>query len=163
MREIVLSVVGHHAPITTEIARFLVKQRPELERDLAELQLRVRGFLTSLCEGVVYGTSVHVSQVLGAVPPERTLRSVLASAPDNNIYRLIDLASHLDHFDSLPADKLDALSKAFAKKPSPTNVLRRLVYRHLYLFPVESRVRRQLCTRFNIKEQRLLEARQGRH
>jgi energy-coupling factor transporter ATP-binding protein EcfA2 len=156
---ILAQVVQEHGELSEDLARLIIQHRPELEGDLAAVKQQLRRFLVSLCEGLVYNTALYVSSSVGAASLVRTYERVSREATDP-MSQLFDLAIRLDHFSPFPEKQLKLAVKTADSKPSPSNVLRLLVWRHLYLFPVEYRLRQQLCKQFDIKERHLLSRRQ---
>lgn len=152
-------LVEHHGELAAEVAKLMIHQRPELADDMVAVKSHVRDFLIMVSEGIVYGATLHVARSVGAASLARTFDRVAEKNPDNQLYQLFDVAIRLDHFSSFPEEKTLSLKKALAGKPSPTNVLRRLVWRHLNLFPMKHDNRQRLCARFDIKEKTLLVAR----
>jgi len=148
---IVEMVVKQHAEIANELAQVLLQQRPELEGDLAAVRSTVREFLLTICESVVYNSVLQVSHATGARSLERTYERLLEERPEE-AFRLFDLAIHMDHFEKFPAKRLQELESEFGKKPAQRSVLRRLVWRHLYLFQVPRDIKQSLCSRYDIKE-----------
>jgi hypothetical protein len=151
----VVKVVEKHADMAVDLAKLLVQHLPELESDLAEVKTRVRAMLISLCEGLVYATAMHVSHSVGAASLVRTYDRVLKERDGEVLFRLFDLAIRLDHTPTFPKDQLAALDSRLHGRPSPANVLRRLIWRHLCLFPVDRKVKQALCAKYDIKEQRV--------
>lgn len=152
-------LVQHHGELAAEVAKLMIHQRPELADDMVAVKSHVRDFLIMVCEGIVYGATLHVSRSVGAASLARTFDRVADKNRDNQLYQMFDVAIRLDHLPSFPDEKTGTLQKALVGKPSPTNVLRRLVWRHLNLFPVKYDKRQKLCARFDIKEKTLLIAR----
>jgi hypothetical protein len=128
-------IVEEHGALSEELAKLIVQHRPELEGDLVSVRAELMRFLISLCEGVVYNTVLFVSHSVGTVTLRKTYDRVLTEDKDL-LSVLFDLAIRLDHFTAFPEHELLVATKAADKKHSPTNVLRLLVWRHLYLFPM---------------------------
>jgi hypothetical protein len=149
-------LVQHHGELAAEVAKLMIHQRPELADDMAAVKSRVRDFLIMVCESIVYGATLHVSRSVGAASLARTFDRVAEKNPDNQLYQLFDVAIRLDHFPSFPDEKTATLQKSLVRKPSPANILRRLVWRHLNLFPMKYDKRQKVCARFDIKEKTLL-------
>jgi predicted MPP superfamily phosphohydrolase len=152
-------LVQHHGELVAEVAKLMIHQRPELADDMVAVKNQVRDFLIMVCEGIVYGAALHVSRSVGAASLARTFDRVAEKHRHNQLYQLFDIGIRLDHFSSFPEDKTTTLQKSLVGKPSPNNVLRRLVWRHLNLFPMKYDKRQRLCARFDIREKTLLIAR----
>jgi hypothetical protein len=147
---IISLIVGGHEELVEAVADIVVRQRSELSRDLERIRSEVRYFLVHLCEGLFYGCVLHVSDSVGLPALAPSYKRVVEK--DGALeFRLINLAIQLDHFSGFPEEDLEKLEKELVRKPSSHNVLRRLVWRHLYLFPVNYRLRQNLCQRFAIQ------------
>jgi hypothetical protein len=156
---LIAQVVQHHGQLAAEVARLMIHQRPELAEDMEAVKNQVRSFLIMICEGIVYGSTLHVSRSVGTTSLARTFDRVAEGNRTNQLYQLFDVAIRLDHFATFPEEKATSLQKGLAGKVSPTNVLRRLVWRHLNLFPMKFDKRQKICARFDIKEKILILAR----
>lgn len=153
-------LVREHHEIAEEVAHVLVKQRPELAKDIQKVRSEVRDFLGYICQGLYYGAVLHVSDSVG-LPALRKTYEKLLKKDHRTAYKLVDVAIRLDHFEAFPDSEIASVARDLAAQGSEWGVLRRLVWRHLYLFPVEYRRRQQLCTDFRIHATPLLLNAQG--
>jgi hypothetical protein len=152
-------IVQNHAELAHQVASLMIHQRPELADDLEAVKHQVRTFLVKVCESIVYGIAIHVSQSVGAPSLARSIERISSDHSENQLYQLFDVAIRLDHFHSFPEQKTETLRKELAGKPSTSNILRRLVWRHLNLFEVKYDQRQKLCKRYDIQEKALLAGR----
>jgi hypothetical protein len=148
---VVAQIVSGHDEFVSELAHLVVSQRPELNQDGARLRQAVRRFLVWLCEAIFYSSILNVSDSVG-LPALRPSYAKVLSQDGRTSYRLIDLAIKLDHFSAFPDAEVDDLNRELRINGAARNVLTRLVWRHLYLFPTTYQRRQRLCQMFGIRQ-----------
>ena len=149
---VVSNVEKHQDAIEELFANMITESRPKLARKEKEAELRevVRRIVSTLCEAACLGSILHVADAIGVEVLERTYDEVLKK-DDRLTYRVLDIAIRLDHFGQFPQKELDALERQCGKKVLPRQILRSLVWRYLYLFDTNYRLRHSLCEQFDIK------------
>lgn len=152
-------LVGERQEIAEDLARLLVKQRPELSKDLGKVRAEVQRFLARLCCAIYYSSVLHVSDSVGLPALRKTYDRILCEE-GVVAFQMIDVSIRLDHFDVFPEEEVGRLSRGLHGRPAVWSVLRKLIWRHLYLFPVDYRRRQQLCDQFEIKATPLLRSRE---
>ncbi len=93
----------------------------------------------------------RLSFVLGARKLSLTYLDVLNNTTELKIpYQIIDLSIHLDHFRSFPTKKIDDIIDQTRRNFFARSVLRRLIWRHLYLYRVPYHIKHSICSKIDI-------------
>jgi hypothetical protein len=127
-----------------------------------KLENRARLTLFALTHSFVFAMVKQIARAVGSPDLEATYANVLKAMPTPAV-SVVDAAIGLEQV-RLDADALARLYKDLDGKPFARLILQYLVVEHLYLFPVERRVRESLCKRLDIpiKQTRLLNPEQKR-
>ncbi|MFT3924593.1 MAG: metallophosphoesterase family protein [Myxococcales bacterium] len=149
-RALMEMIIASREEIEAGLCEVIGSRRPGLRDDSDKLQNAARRMLFDLCESMCFGTIQHISDAVGLQTLSRTYDEVLKKHSPIS-YRIVDLSVHLDHFDEFPQTQLDGLLRDAKGKVLPMNLIGRLVWRHMYLFPVNPRLIQSLCSKLNIQ------------
>ncbi|MCP4941491.1 MAG: hypothetical protein GY924_05860, partial [Planctomycetaceae bacterium] len=136
--------------ILNQLTDNLAQIRPEM--NAGKRSENASAFLFALCDRFVFGVVRHISQSLGHEALAPVFRKVAAASGGAASYRLVDLAIKLEHANQVPADEAISLYESDRKNKLVVTAVRRLVWYHLYLFPVNYRTRQRLCDKLAISE-----------
>lgn len=150
-------IVDGQSDIETLLEDVLVSRRPGLKNTPQELRIAAQRLLYDLCESMCLGTIQHISDAVGLQMLSRTYDEVLKKNGGLS-FRVVDLAVHLDHFSEFPYSKLEDLLRDVHSKFSPRSLVRRLVWRYLYMFPMPQGELQSLCSKLDIKLTRALQS-----
>lgn len=90
--------------------------------------------LFGLCNQISYSFIKKISDSIGTEYLNNILEKVYTKQ-DYNSVKLVKLAINLDHYRAFPDTYIKKLSKEFEKSHLPTQIMKRLVVNHLYLYP----------------------------
>jgi hypothetical protein len=148
-------IMGAHNEIAEILESVVSSRRPGLRDE--KLKQAAHALLYDLCEAMCFGAIQHVSDAVGLQTLARTYEEVLRR-DNKTAFQVIDLAVRLDHFDEFPQSRLDSLLRDTGNKVLPMNLVRRLVWRHIYLFPLPKTQVQSLCSKLDIRYSRALES-----
>ncbi len=117
--------------------------------DPKELAKQTDSFLYAMIFLTSYGMIKRVSYAVGSEQLEETYKLISDSRTPTSV-ALIDLSIKLDHFRRFPMGEVKEIKKLAEKNGFATSLLRRMVRDHLYLYPVNLRVRQQVCAELDI-------------
>lgn len=103
-----------------------------------------------LAEMLAFGLIWKTGDAVGLQKLARTFESLVQGSPSIGVC-LIDLAVHLDHLNSFPEAKVDALAKRTKDVLLARAVLKRLVHRHFFLSSKHEQLRQRVCAKLEIK------------
>jgi hypothetical protein len=147
----VLSLFHEHQDSLGDLfAAVLLARKPKADADGPAFRDLIQRILYALWEGTCLAYILEVADAVGAEGLTRTYEEVLRQDARAS-FRLIDVAIRLDQFDAFPQQVVEGLDKDFRGSFVPHRLLRRLILRHLYLFPVSYDSQQRLCERFDIK------------
>jgi hypothetical protein len=128
-----------------------------------ELRRRVRSGLFWFVRLSIFGMIKLISQGVGAKGEEATYNKVVGALGTTAV-KLLDVSFALDTL-HVPKHKILKLQSEFKNDLLNRHLLGSLVLRHLYLFPVPSNVKDELCRKLGIAVEKLdrMEAVLGEH
>jgi len=145
-----LAIMGDNIDTIEDMLATFVREVDHIE-DAAAIEERVSKLLSYLALVIAFGFIKRISQAVGSEHLKETFKDVIASDP-STAAELIDIAIKLDHHRVFPEAEADRLHKKLRARLVPVQLLRQLVFDHLYLFPVPARQRQSICAKLNIKE-----------
>ena len=93
-----------------------------------------KSLLFGLCNQISYGFIKKISDSIGTKHLDNILEKVY-SKQDYNSVKLVKLAIKLDHYGGFPDSYIKKLKSELTSSHLPTQIMRRLVVNHLYLYP----------------------------
>lgn len=123
------------------------KEKVESSEEIVRTAKQLIFFLAnSWCVGVIK----RVSRAAGSQQLEQ-IYSDLNLEFGSVSMNLIDVSVRLDHFTAFPKNQIEDLHGQVTNNFFAESVLRRIVVLHLYLFPVDFRIRDSICEQLGIK------------
>lgn len=119
------------------------------DQPIGQVEECVRRLFFGLLQMVAYSVFKHVSDSVGTEKVAQTFDEVVADE-DNPSVRVIDLSIRLDHYNRFPESQINQLAKLFAGNVFAMNLVRYLVWYHLYLFTVDYKQRQFACEKLGI-------------
>ena len=95
-----------------------------------------KSLLFGLCNQISYSFIKKISDSIGTKYLDDILENVY-SKQDYNSVKLVKLAIKLDHYGSFPDSYIKKLKSELTSSHLPTQIMKRLVVNHLYLYPTE--------------------------
>ena len=114
-----------------------------------ELDRRTEQFVFFLLSMLAVSEVKRVSGSVGSIYLAKTYEEVYDERFLTSM-SLIDLAIKLDHFETFPINDIKKLYDEVHHNMFTSTVLRRMVVDHLYLFPVDRRLRQSVCAHLKI-------------
>lgn len=147
---VVALILADQEQLEEYIAQALASRKSSLRSDSDKLRRAARAFVYDICESFCFASVKHISDAVGLQTLSRTYEEVLLK--DRSIpNRIVDLAILLDHFDAFPQSKFDGLLHDVGSRPVPMNLIRRLVWRRMYLFEMPRSQLQSVCSKLQIK------------
>lgn len=144
-----LGIIGDTLDIFEEWFASFLRDRYGIE-DEDEVGRRVDTLMSYLSYGVACSFIKRISQAVGSEHLKETFKDVRLSHP-STATDLIDIAIKLDHYQAFPEGEIDRLYTDLHTRHFPVQILRYLVFEHLYLCSVPMRTRQRVCAKLNIK------------
>ena len=137
--------------IFKDLLRESIKKKIKKKWDTKEkVDRKAEKFLFFLSTMLAVGLIRRVSFSVGSAYLAKTYEKVEDPRFPISI-ALIDLAIKLDHFDLFPGNDIKGLYDSVHGNVFTSTVLRSIVVGHLYLFPVDYRMRQSVCDHLKIK------------
>jgi hypothetical protein len=147
---VVALILTDQVQLEEYIAQALASKTRSLQGDVDKRRRAARSFIYDICESFCFSTVKHISDAVGLQALSRTYEEVLMK--DRSLqYRIVDLAILLDHFDAFPQSKFDGLLRDVGGRAVPMNLIRRLVWRRMYLFEMPRAQLQSVCSKLQIK------------
>jgi len=103
-----------------------------------------RKFLFGFFSILAFSFIKRISESVGTSNLTETFKDILSQYQYNSV-RLIDISIKLDHSHIMPIDDIGNLKEVFSKNYLSSTLLKRLVIDHLYMFPVDFKVKQRIC------------------
>ncbi len=134
------------------LIQFLASLLRSWKHQLSDEQLteQVKSLVFSVIEVLAFVVVRHVSDSVGFEKLSMTFDDLLGEG-DNISYRFIDLSIRLDYFRSFPEKQVLQLAKNTRRNLFATQLLRRLIWYHFYIYQVSYRIRQSICAKLGIK------------
>lgn len=117
----------------------------------AQAEVMVKTVLYRFAEQVTFSVIRHMVASTAAVDLQPIYDSIFeAKNEPSATYAMVDLALKLDLQPTMPTEQAIALYENLEKKALARRVIRHLLYRHMYLFPVVYKTRQLLCQKLEI-------------
>tara|TARA_R110000787_G_scaffold67400_1_gene150987 strand:+ start:1574 stop:3001 length:1428 start_codon:yes stop_codon:yes gene_type:complete len=120
----------------------LLKENPNIDND--KLEKEAKNIFLLLTYGAIYGVLRKVSMAVGSKEAEQIYKNIEDKIPTPAI-KLINQAIYLQFNKNLDAKSLRTLSEEFNKNPTCERILREIVIRHIYMFPVDYKHKQQIA------------------
>jgi hypothetical protein len=133
------------------LVEIIASQGKSREKPLtsAEIQKEISQFFFGLLQIVAYGVFKHVSDSVSTEKVSQTLEEVLRDDKNPSI-KVIDLSIRLDHYNQFPQSHILDLAKLFSGNLFALNLVRYLVWTHLYIYRVDYREKQFACEKLGI-------------
>jgi len=146
MKALVTLVLENRESMLADLERHLREKGVSEE----EIGGKASHFVYWLGEAWVLVFLLKTSQAVGLDTLEKTYAEIVKRDKSLGVW-FVDLAVRLESFASFPENMVEELVQKTASLPFTRRVLSRLVYRHMYLYKVDRRVRERLSTKLKIR------------
>lgn len=139
-------------------AERLREAEPDVTR--RELEKKVAKTLFGIAEFLGAGIVRRVAYSVGSDDLWPTYRRV-REGDDSPIVQLFDCSIHLDHSGTFPEGYVLDLARELESNLLMESILRDLVVEHLYMYPVDFRIKQKVCEALNVSYKRIREYDRG--
>lgn len=122
------------------------KSKPPSE---AKIKESINRLFFGLLRMVTFSVFKHVSESVGTEKVAQTFAEVVAEDKNPSV-KLLDLTIRLDHYRHLPQAQIKGAAKDFASNQFAMSLMRYLVWHHFYLYPVDYKLKQEVCERLGI-------------
>lgn len=146
MKALVLLILENREIMLADLERHL------REKGLSEEEIggKASHFVYWLGEAWVLVFLLKTSQAVGLDTLSQTYDEIVERDKSLGVW-FVDLAVRLESFSSFPENMIEDLVQKTANLPFTRRVLSRLVYRHMYLYKVDRRLRERLASKLKIR------------
>jgi Calcineurin-like phosphoesterase len=138
----------HQDNMIRTIAAHISENEPDRENE--EIVEEIKMHLFTLLEAITLSVIKHVSNSVGLEKLSPTFTEVLKRNAEVSI-QIIDLCVKLDHYRDLPELEINKIYRSEHKNRFSSNLVRLMVWYHLYLRPVKQSQRQQICSKLGIE------------
>ncbi|MGD0279865.1 MAG: metallophosphoesterase [Smithella sp.] len=143
-----ISFLEKYGPdISAELIKLTTTLHPEAYRK--DLEQETNAFMYGLCERMAFGMIKHVSRAIGLEELAPVFRKILDGG-NNRSYEIFDLSVKLDHYQNFPKEETLEIHEKLKDIFFSHELIRKLVWYHLHMFPVPYDIRQSICTKLQI-------------
>lgn len=133
--------------ISAELIKLTTALHPEAYKK--NLEQETNAFMYGLCERMAFAMIKHVSRAIGLEELAPVFRKILDGS-DNRSYEIFDLSVKLDHYQNFPKEETIEIHEKLKDVFFSRELIRKLVWYHLHMFPVPYDIRQSICKKLQI-------------
>lgn len=124
-----------------------LKENPNISND--QLEKEAKNIFLLMTYGAIYGVLRKVSMSIGSKEAEQVYRNIEKSTPTPAV-KLINQAIYLQFNKTLDIKDVRAIAEDLRKNPVCERMLKEIVIQHIYMFPVDFRLKQKIAETLKI-------------